>query len=65
MILMTIMVAVTALLGSISMGLMFDTNNLPKDLMMNGAYYCFQKLGAYYGVGNVFLIVYAIANLEQ
>ena len=63
MILMTIMVAVTALLGSIAMGLMFDTNNVPKDLMMNGAYYCFQKLGDYYGVGSVFLIVYAVANM--
>lgn len=62
MILMAVMVAITALLGSIAMGLMFDTNNVPKDLMMNGAYYCFEKLGDYYGVGSVFVIIYAIAN---
>jgi amino acid transporter len=62
MICMTVMVAITALLGSLAMGLMFDTNNIPKDLMMNGAYYCFQKLGDYYGVGSLFLIIYAIAN---
>ncbi len=63
MILMTIMVAITALLGSIAMGLMFDTNNVPRDLMMNGAYYAFEKLGAYYGVGSLFVVIYAIANM--
>lgn len=62
MILMTVMVAVTALLGSLAMGLMFDTNHVPRDLMMNGAYYSFQKLGEYYGVGSFFLVIYAIAN---
>jgi len=63
MIFMTIMVAITALLGSIAMGLMFDTNNVPKDLMMNGAYYSFAKLGEYYGIGNFFVIIYAISNM--
>jgi amino acid transporter len=62
MIFMAIMVAVTALLGTFAMGLMFDPTNIPHDLMMNGAYYSFAKLGEYYGVGNFFLIVYAICN---
>ncbi|WML33242.1 amino acid permease [Clostridium sp. OS1-26] len=62
MIALAVMVAVTALLGSFAMGMMFDPNNIPKDLMMNGAYYAFQKLGQYYGLGNFFLIIYAIAN---
>lgn len=62
MLVLAIMVAITALLGSFAMGLMFDQNHIPRDLMMNGAYYCFQKLGEYYGVGNLFLIIYAIAN---
>lgn len=44
------MVAVTAILGTISLGMMFDSNNLPSDLMTNGAYYAFQKLGQYYHV---------------
>jgi amino acid transporter len=66
MIFMTIMVAITAVLGTFAMGLMFDPNNIPKDLMMNGAYYCFAKLGAYYGVGKAFVILYAIcAGLGQ
>lgn len=30
--------------------------------MMNGAYYCFAKLGAYYGVGRAFVILYAICQ---
>lgn len=63
MIALAVMVAVTALLGSFAMGMMFDPNHIPKDLMMNGAYYSFQKLGQYYGVGNFFLIIYAIANM--
>ena len=56
------MVAVSAILGSLAMGMMFDANNIPSDLMMNGQYYAFQKLGEYYGVGNVFLVIYALAN---
>lgn len=63
MIVLTIMVAITALLGTIAMGMMFDPNNIPKDLLMNGAYYSFQKLGQYYGLGNLFLILYAVANM--
>ena len=57
------MVAISALLGSMAMGMMFDANNIPKDLMMNGQYYAFKMLGEYYGLGNLFLIIYAIANM--
>lgn len=63
MISLAIMVAVCAILGTISMGMMFDSNNIPEDLMTNGAYYAFQKLGEYYGVGNIFVVLYAITNL--
>jgi amino acid transporter len=30
--------------------------------MMNGAYYSFAKLGAYYGIGNFFVVIYAIST---
>ncbi|EOR26037.1 MULTISPECIES: amino acid permease [Clostridium] len=63
MIILAAMVAVSALLGSMAMAMMFDANNIPKDLMMNGQYYAFKMLGEYYGLGNTFLIVYAIANM--
>lgn len=63
MIALAVMVAVSAVLGSIAMSLMFDANNIPEDLKMNGQYYAFQKLGAYYGIGNTFLVLYSIANL--
>jgi amino acid transporter len=56
------MVAICALLGSFAMGILFDSNNIPADLKMNGQYYAFQMLGDYYGVGNFFLILYALAN---
>ncbi len=57
-----VLVIISALFGSIAMAGMFDANNLPDDLMMNGQYYAFQKLGEYYNVGNLFLIIYALAN---
>ena len=63
MIALAIMVAVTAILGTISLGMMIDSNNIPSDLMTNGAYYAFQKLGEYYHVGNIFVIAYAITNM--
>ncbi|HCW53234.1 MAG TPA: amino acid permease, partial [Clostridium sp.] len=63
MITLAIMVAVCAILGTISLGMMFDSNNVPNDLMTNGAYYAFQKLGEYYHLGNVFVILYAITNM--
>lgn len=62
LIILAVLVALSALLGSIAMGMMFDTNNIPKDLKMNGQYYAFQLLGQYYGVGNFFLILYAFAQ---
>ncbi len=43
MIALAIMVAVCAILGTVSLGMMFDSNNVPKDLMTNGAYYAFQN----------------------
>lgn len=63
MIALAAMVAISALLGSIAMAMMFDANNIPKDLMMNGQYYAFKMLGEYYGVGNLLLIIYAVANM--
>ncbi|MGG7178544.1 amino acid permease [Clostridium paraputrificum] len=63
MIALAIMVAISAILGSVAMGMMFDANNIPKDLMMNGQYYAFKMLGEYYGLGNILLIIYALANM--
>ena len=60
---LTIMVAICAILGTISLGMVFDSNNIPQDLMTNGAYYAFQKLGEFYGLGNLFVVIYAITNL--
>lgn len=62
MIVLAVLVGLSALLGSIAMGMMFDSHNIPKDLKMNGQYYAFQMLGNYYGVGNFFLILYAFAQ---
>ena len=56
------MVAVCAILGSVAMGMMFNANAIPEDLMMNGQYYAFQLLGEHYGLGNIFVIIYGLAN---
>lgn len=56
------MVALCAILGSFAMGMLFNGNNIPQDLMANGAYEAFAKLGGYYHVGSLFVILYAIAN---
>ncbi|MFD1430396.1 APC family permease [Lacticaseibacillus mingshuiensis] len=57
------MVAFCAILGSFAMGFLFDSDHIPVDLMTNGAYLAFAKLGGYYHVGNLFVILFAIANV--
>ena len=63
MIALAVMVAVTAVLGTIALGMMFDSEHIPGDLMANGAYYAFARLGEYYHAGNFFVIAYALTNL--
>ncbi|MBV7391971.1 MULTISPECIES: amino acid permease [Enterococcus] len=62
MIFMALMIAISAILGSVAMAMLFDSNNIPDDLMANGAYSAFQILGNYFGVGNLFMIIYGLAN---
>lgn len=58
---MTVMVVVCAVLGTIALALMFDPLNPPKDMVSNGAYEAFQRLGNWYGVGNLFVVLYALS----
>lgn len=60
---LTFMVIICAVLGTTALGMMFDSNNIPGDLMANGAYYAFQNIGEYYHLGNFLMIIYAIADL--
>lgn len=63
MIVLAIMVAISAVLGSFALGVLFDSNSIPADLMSNGAYAAFQILGNYYGVGNFFMLLFAVVNI--
>ena len=63
MIALAIMTAVTALLGTVAMGMMFDSGNIPRDLITNGGYYAFQMLGNHYGIGDSLVVVYAVCEL--
>lgn len=68
MILLAIMVMITAILGTVAMGMMFDPAIINQNdetfnaYVANGAYWAFQDLGKYYNLGDTFLIIYAICN---
>ncbi|MFT8873105.1 MAG: amino acid permease [Sporolactobacillus sp.] len=63
MIMLAVMVAVTALLGSFSLSIFFNSNHIPYDLKMNGEYYAFQMIGNRFHVGNLLLYAYSVANV--
>lgn len=66
MIALAIMVVISAILGTIALGRMFDPVEIANNFdsyVANSAYWAFQKLGNYYHVGNLFLIIYALCNL--
>lgn len=65
MIALAVMVMVCAILGTIAMGMMFDPLVINESTesfnhyVSNGSYLAFQKLGEYYHVGNLLMIIYA------
>ncbi len=65
MIALAIMVMICAILGTVAMGLMFDPKEIVKNFdayNANGAYWAFQKLGQYYHMGDLLMIIYAVCN---
>ena len=68
MITLAVMVVVCAILGTVAMGMMFDPAMINaseesfNSYVSNGAYWAFQKLGSYWGIGDSLLIIYAICN---
>lgn len=68
MIALAIMVMVCAILGTVAMGMMFDPAQINaskesfESYVSNGAYWSFQKLGEYYHVGNLLMVIYAACN---
>lgn len=62
MIILAVMVAVSAVLGSFAIGMIVNSNHIPADLMANGAYQAFQFLGQSFHVGNLFVWAFAITN---
>ena len=69
MIALAIMVVVCAMLGTIAMGMMFDPTVIKasdesfNSYAANGAYWAFQRLGEYYGIGDTLLVIYALCNM--
>ena len=68
MVALAVMVMVSALLGTIAMGMMFDpavingSEEAFNHYVANGAYMAFNRVGEYYGVGKLFMIIYAACN---
>lgn len=66
---MAIMVVVCAILGTVAMGKMFDpavingSESSFNSYVANGSYWAFQRLGQYYHLGDLFMIIYALCNL--
>jgi amino acid transporter len=66
---MAVIVVVCAILGTIAMGMMFDPTVINSSsesfnsYAANGGYWAFQRLGEYYHVGNLFMMIYALCNL--
>ncbi len=63
------MVVVCAILGTVAMGRMFDpavinsSDEAFSAYAANGSYWAFQKLGQYYHMGDLFLIIFALCNV--
>ena len=61
MIMLAVMIVICAILGTIALGMMFGANTTHHDLLTNGAYYAFQRVGQYYHLGDTLVIIYALA----
>lgn len=59
MITLAIMVAICAILGTIALSMIYPEGPT-QDLLTNGAYAAFQKVGQYYHLGNTLMIIYAL-----
>lgn len=66
MIALALMVVVCAVLGTIALGMMFSHTDITGEnqasFIANGGYEAFHKLGEYYNVGSLFVIIYGACN---
>lgn len=60
MVWLVLIVMVCALLGTVAMGMMFNSSAIPADMVTNGGFYAFRLLGEYYHIGNALLIIYSV-----
>ena len=69
MIALAVMVVTCAILGTLAMSRMFDPAVINASAesfnayVANSSYWAFQKLGQYYHVGDLFMIIYALCNV--
>ena len=69
MIALAVMVVTCAILGTLAMSRMFDPAVINASAesfnayVANSSYWAFQKLGQYYHVGDLFMVIYALCNV--
>ena len=63
MIILTILVAVCAILGTLSLGLLFNGKELNSEFITNGQYLAFAQVGELYGLGKSLMYIYCICNV--
>ena len=62
MIVIAVMVGASAILGSIAMGMLLMAAIFLR-IYAKRCHQAFQKLGSYWGVGNVLVVIYALTNM--
>lgn len=60
---LAIMTGFLVIFGTLALAVFFNANHLSDDMKMNGAYYAFTMLGQEWGVGKVFMYMFAATQL--
>lgn len=65
MIICVVIISLCLILGILVMATMFGQHGeeVNEDFLTNGQYYAFQKLGEYFNVGNIFLLIYSVVRV--
>lgn len=60
---LALMTGFLVIFGSLALSVFFNANHLPADLKMNGSFYAFKMLGEQWGVGKLFMYMFAGTQL--
>lgn len=55
-------ITIYTILNSLTIKIIFNSHNIPNNLITNNQYYTFQKLNEYYNINNTLIMIYTITN---